>query len=173
MSKKVGFPEITSRPDAPDMKPPRNEDEIVTLHFEFNLGELKNLVQDAVDLNENSAFFAKLAELQEIRDAFKSADEKLDKLQADVKGAINARAKALYGPTWQAIAGDGYKINRSPTGSVYGLMPDIKPNKKFIKIVESIDKDAVEAYVKENSKLPKGIDYNPNRGESIVIRIKK
>ena len=151
----------------------QSSDEIVTLHFEFDLGALKKLVEEAVDLNDNPAFFAKLASFQEIKNAFKTASEQLDKVEVDVKGAINARAKALYGETWQAVAGDGYKVGRQKTGAVYEFNPEAKPNKKFLKVVTSVNTDEVAIYVKENSKLPKGIEYNPSRGETLRITIKK
>ncbi len=150
-----------------------NESEVITLHFEFDLGNLKTLLEQAGELNDNEAFFAKLAEFGEVKEGFKSVDKQLEKLEADIKSAINGRAKALYGETWQAIAGDGYKIGRSKTGSVYDIIPDTKPNKKFLKVTTSVNTDEVDTYVKENSKLPTGIDYNLSRGESLRITIKK
>ena len=148
------------------------EKEIVTIHLDFDMSALREIIWESGSLNDNHDLFSKLSEVQILKSEYKDLGDKIATLESDIKQAINGRAKQLYGATWQTIAGDGYKVNRQSTGSVYGIMADVEPGKKFLKIKKEIDKDAVETYMKENSKLPKGIEYNPNRGESIVIRIK-
>jgi len=80
------------------------------------------------------------------------------------------RPKALYGPQWQAIKGEGYKITRSYTGSIYEVTGEPAP--ELIEIKKSIKSKLVDEYVKAEGKLPEGIGYNPNRGEAIRITVK-
>lgn len=149
-----------------------DSEDIILFHATFDIGNLNTLVEQSGDLNDNEQMFGKLSELQNIKDDLKSITDQIAGLETEIKGIINGRAKALYGVKWQSISGDNYKINKKATGALYDVSPDIKPDKKFLKVVTSIDSDTVKTFIKDNSKLPKGIDYNPNRGETISIKIK-
>ena len=94
----------------------------------------------------------------------------LDKLELEIKAEINAKAKALYGPNWKAIKGDGYKITRSSTGSIYEITGEPAP--ELVEIKRSLKSKLVDEYVKAKGQLPEGVGYNPIRGQAIRITVK-
>ncbi len=140
--------------------------------IKINDDELKQAITSAKDLNDNEAAFAELAKVSQVKKQIKDVLDTLESIEADAKNEIDGRAKALYGSDWQAIAGKGYKITRSRTGSVYTINPDIKPLKKYLVIKETVNTKLVEAEVEVNGKLPKGIEINPSRGTMIKVTIK-
>lgn len=140
--------------------------------IKINDDELKQAIASAKDLNDNEAAFAELAKVSQIKKQIKDVLDTLEGIEADAKNEIDGRAKALYGNDWQAIAGKGYKITRSRTGSVYTINPEIKPLKKYLVIKETVNTKLVDAEVEVNGKLPKGIEINPSRGTMIKVTIK-
>ncbi len=142
------------------------------IEHEIDLKALHEAIDEALDLKDNEMLFGQLSSITSAKNDVKELLDKVEKIELEAKGLINSKAKALYGNDWQVISGKGYKILRSPTGSVFTRNPDVKVSKKFIKIVESIDTDAVKAELDKTEKLPKGIELNPSRGETIKITIK-
>lgn len=140
--------------------------------IKINDDELKQAIASAKDLNDNEAAFAELAKVSQVKKQIKDVLDTLESIEADAKSEIDSRAKALYGSDWQAIAGRGYKISRSKTGSVYNINPELKPNKKYLIIKETVNSKLVDAEVELNGKLPKGIEINPDRGTMIKVTIK-
>lgn len=147
------------------------DDKKITINAELDLEAIEKIAEEALSLDDNAALFAKLAEFATVKHQLDDALDAIKKVEADIKGIINAKAKALYGPNWQAIAGPGYKISRSFTGAKYeqvGAAPE-----EFIIIKQSVDSKAVDNFVKGNSALPEGIAVNQSRGESIRMTIKE
>ena len=140
--------------------------------IKINDDELKQAIASAKDLNDNETAFAELAKVSQVKKQIKDVLDTLESIEADAKSEIDGRAKALYGNDWQAIAGNGYKITRSRTGTVYALNPDVKQAKKYLIIKETINTKLVDAELEVNGKLPKGIEYNPARGTMIRISLK-
>lgn len=140
--------------------------------IKINDDELKQAIASAKDLNDNEAAFAELSKVSQVKKQIKDVLDTLESIEAEAKSEIDSRAKALYGSDWQAIAGRGYKISRSRTGSVYTINPEIKPLKKYLVIKETVNTKLVEAEVEVNGKLPKGIEINPSRGTMIKVTIK-
>lgn len=134
--------------------------------------KLKESITTAADLNNNDEAFAELAAISRFKKQIADALDVVDKIEREAKAAIDSRAKTLYGINWQAIAGQGYKITRSKTGSVYNINPELKPSKKFLIIKESVNSKLVDAEVELHGKLPKGIEINPDRGTMIKVTIK-
>lgn len=145
---------------------------MIELNIKIDEGKLKSLLTEADNLNDNDQVFGKLTEVVAAKKQLEDALETVAKIEAEAKQNIDARAKALYGNDWQAISGTGYKITRSFTGAVYMMNPDQKPDKKFLKIVESLDTAKIKAAIELNGgKLPKGVELNPNRNTSIRITL--
>jgi hypothetical protein len=145
---------------------------MITLNYEINEEELAKTINEAINLNDNDQMFGNLCEVKRAKKDLEEALEKLDTIESIAKGFIDSKARQLYGNDWQTIVGKGYKITRSSTGNVYVRNPDIPVNKKFLKIVESLDTKAIDAELEKTQKLPKGIEVNPSRGTSIRITLK-
>lgn len=145
--------------------------EKVTINLEIDITALKEAIEGATNLNDNEEVFNALAEVFRTKKEITDVLDRIAFIESEAKGLINSKANALYGNEWSAIKGDGYKISKSFTGSVFNILEDVKPPKKFVKIKESLDSKLVEEYIKETGKLPKGIEYNPNRGASIRVTI--
>jgi hypothetical protein len=143
---------------------------VIDLYYRVDDQAIKNVIQEAGDLESNDELFSHLAQIARIKRDFKDVEEVLDKLELEIKTEINDRAKALYGPQWQAIKGDGYKITHSYTGSIYEVTGEPAP--ELVEVKQSIKSKLVDEYVKSKGTLPEGIGYNPNRGEAIRITVK-
>lgn len=126
----------------------------------------------ASKLEDNQQMLEQLTVITKAKNDLKNLLEIVEKHESAAKMLINARAKQLYGNDWQAIAGEGYKITRSFTGAVYTLNPDIPASKKFLEIKTTVNTKAVDAYRDEKEALPKGVELNPSRGESLRITLK-
>lgn len=147
------------------------DDKKIDINVSIDLAEVQGIADAALSLDDNAALFGKLAEFATVKRQLDDAMDAIKKVETDIKGIINAKAKQLYGPQWQAISGPGYKISRSYTGAKYeqvGAAPE-----QFIIIKQSVDSKAVDDYVKANSELPEGIAVNAARGESIRLTIKE
>lgn len=145
---------------------------MITLNYKLDEESLAKSINEAIKLEDNEQMFNNLCEVKRAKMELENALEELDKIEIIAKGLINSKAKQLYGNDWQTIAGNGYKITRSKTGSIYILNPMVKANKKFLEIKETINSKAVDAEIEKSGKLPKGIEVNPNRGESIRVALK-
>jgi len=145
---------------------------MITLNYEINEEELAKSINEAIKLDDNEEMFNQLCTVKRAKLELEDALEKLDGIEVIAKGLINSKAKQLYGTDWQTIASKNYKITRSKTGNVYIRNPEISVNKKFLKIVESLDTKAIDAELEKSQKLPKGVEVNLNRGDSIRITLK-
>jgi len=146
-------------------------DDKIIINAEIDIEAIKKIADEALKLDDNGALFGKLAEFAKAKKQIKDIVELIDKAEVEIKGIINSKAKALYGPNWQAITGPGYKISRSFTGAKYeqvGAAPE-----EFIVIKQSVDSKAVDNYVKAHNEMPEGIAVNQGRGESIRMTIKE
>lgn len=147
-----------------------NKQDIHTF-FEIDTVKLKEVITESATLEDNEELFTRLSSIAHAKKLLKDALDDIESIEGEAKGLINNRAKTLYGASWQVIAGKGYKINRIPTGSIYVRNPDIPAPKKFIEIKESINTAAVDLFIEKTGKLPKGIEVNPARGDSIRISV--
>lgn len=144
--------------------------DVIKIEAEFDLDKLRDIIEKAKDLNDNPKLFKNLVEIEKIKNEAKDIVEQVEKIQTEAKGLIDSKAKALYGNSWEGIKGNGYKISRSPTGSVFDIIGTVQ--KKFKVVKESVDTKLVEKYIKEKGKLPAGLEYNKSRGHSIRITVK-
>lgn len=143
----------------------------LVVHAEIDLDTTLVHIADAPELESSEAVFEGLSQ---IAAAKAEANRVLDEVVAaelQVKQAINDKAKALYGPNWEAIKGERFKIVRYRTGSIYELAGEADP--EFLKVTTTVDSDAVDKYVTERETLPEGIEINPNRGETIRITVQR
>jgi len=143
----------------------------VKIELELDIEALKEVIEKAKDLNDNQDLFSQLVEVYRAKKQVADVLDQLISIETEAKGFIKAKADNLFGKEWSAIKGDGYKITKSGTGSVFNILPEAKPPKKFLVIKESLDSKLVEAHIKETGKLPKGIEYNPSRGSSLRVTI--
>lgn len=139
-------------------------------YFGVDVEALKKSVEDATKIEDSEEFFTQMTAVVGIERLIKDVLEQVGSVVTDVKGLVNAKAKALYGPDWQVISADRFKITRSKTGDLYLI--NGTPNPKFIKIKKSVDSKAIEEFVAKNDKLPAGIEINDQRGESLRISFK-
>lgn len=140
--------------------------------FEFwgiDKHELKETIGRASSM-QGEEFYNTLLSITGFKNSIKEALDEVDGLEREVKSLINDRAKKDYGNDWQAIKGDNFKITRSKTGSMYLI--NGKPNSKFVVVKSTVNSDAVNEFVENNERLPKGIEINDQRGESLRITVK-
>jgi hypothetical protein len=140
------------------------------IEAEINLDWLREQIEKATELTGDEEFFEQLSAVEVVKKQLKDVEDQIKTVEAEAKGMINARAKALYGNDWQVISGKHVKITRSKTGDVYTI--NGTPSAKFVKVKKSVDSKLVDEYVVKNSKLPKGIEINDKRGESLRITVK-
>ena len=77
------------------------DDKKVIINVEIDLDEVNNIVSEALKLEDNAELFTKLAEFAKIKKQIADAVEAIDRVEVDIKGVINAKAKQLYGNDWQ------------------------------------------------------------------------
>lgn len=145
-------------------------DNTININATFNLVELREQIEKATKIEDGEQFFESLSEVYKIKAEIGAIMDQITSIEADAKGLINTKAKALYGNEWQAISGEKFKITRSRTGDVYTITGQAPP--RFVKIKKTVDSKAVDNYVAEKGKLPTGIEINDQRGESIRVTLK-
>lgn len=145
-------------------------DNKVRIEAEFDLEALKASIENVKDFDKAEDFFAQLSEVQRVKTEINDVLDIMKSVEAEAKGLVNAKAKALYGDEWSAIKGHGFKITRSHTGAVFTITG--RPNARFVETKKSVKSDEVKEYIVEHDgQLPSGIEYNPDRGESIKIKV--
>lgn len=142
------------------------------LDLEIDVDGLKEAIAGASKLDSNFEVFKQLSSVAHAKKQVADLLEQVEVVEAEAKGLINSKATALYGPAWTAIAGEGYKITRSPTGSVYTRAPDVPVDDKFVEVKEVLLTKEIDAEIEKTGKLPEGIELNPSRGTSIRITVK-
>lgn len=145
---------------------------MIELNYKLDEEELASSINEAIKLEDNERMFDSLCEVKRAKLELEDALEKLEKIEIIAKGLINSKAKQLYGNDWQTIVSKGYKITRSSTGNIYIRNPDLPVSKKFIELKECLLTKLIDAELEKTGKLPKGIEINPSRGESIRITLK-
>ena len=146
-----------------------SDDKKILIHAVIDMAEVEQIVTDALKIEDAPGLFEHLSKIAQVKKMLADASEQLAKAEADAKGLINAKAKQLYGDNWQAIKGRNFKISRSYTGAKYEHTA--AADEAFIVVKTSVDSKAVETFVKENNKLPEGIEVNRARGEMIRITV--
>lgn len=144
----------------------------MTVNYTLKPEELTKSIQEAFTLENNEELFGKLADVFKAKKDLKDLLDQIEKIESEAKNAINSKARALYGPNWTAIKGKGYKITRSKAGAVYTRLEGAKIGKRFIKVIESLNTEAIDEELEKTGKLPKGLDFNPNRSEVIRVTLK-
>lgn len=145
--------------------------DVIDIELKVDIKSIRETIENALELNDNQQLFEKIVEFEIVK---KQANDLLDtikSIEADVKGLINSKANALYTDKWEAIKGKHYKITKSPTGSVFII--DGEPENEFVVIKKSLDTKLVNNYIKDNGKLPSGVQYNEARGTSIRINVQE
>ncbi len=140
------------------------------IEAEFDLEGFKNALESTKTIKGDEEFFTKLGAIDVLKSQLKTVSDELISLETEAKGLIDARAKALYGDNWQVIDGERVKIVKSPIGSVYDIADTTSA--KFVVVKKSANTKAIEDFVVKNSKLPKGVELNPDRGWSMRIKVK-
>lgn len=141
----------------------------INISVDIDLTPFIDAIENAKSLDGNEAF-TNLTGIYAAKKELKDALERVEKIESEAKGLINAKAKQLYGNDWAVIKGDNYKITRSFTGAVYEI--DGAPKSDFVEIKKTVNTSAVKAYAElHEGLLPKGIVTNGNRGESLRITI--
>jgi hypothetical protein len=144
----------------------------ININININPDEIISVLEKVKKLENNDQVFKMLSQVATPKQELKDALEIIEDAERKIKRAISDRAGKLYGKDWQAIAGNGYKIGRQMSGSVYELENDAEVPDEFKKVAISLDSDIVTSYVKANGKLPDGIVVNPNRQEVIRLTVK-
>lgn len=142
-----------------------------TLHYEIDIEQLRSTIDNALKLEDNASIFNELSTIAKAKKEVSDLLEAIEKIEREAKGAINAKAKALYGIDWSVIKGDGYKIIRYFGGDVYAKAEGAKISPKFTKIIEKLDTEAITAYLEEKQELPDGLELNSNRSEIVRVTV--
>jgi len=145
---------------------------MITLNYELDDKKLADSINNAIELKDNNEMFEQLSAVSKVKKYLEDALDKVAQIELVAKGLINSKAKQLYGKDWQTVTGQGYKITRSSTGNIYVRNSDLPVSKKFVELKESLLTKVIDAELEKTGKLPKGIELNPSRGESIRITIK-
>lgn len=145
---------------------------MISLNYEIDEEKLAETINEAIKLKDNNEMFEQFSLVAKAKNELKDALDKLEGIEIIAKGLINSKAKQLYGKDWQTVTGQGYKITRSSTGNIYVRNPDLPVSKKFIELKESLLTKIIDAELEKTGKLPKGIEINPNRNESIRITLR-
>ena len=145
--------------------------EKVELHKVIDADSIEKTIRKSKDLQNDESVFSDLAWLMDNKRMVDNLLDEWEDLERKIKQALNDKAKGLLGPNWKALDGDGFKLRRSLTGSVYEMSEPDKVDDEFVEVKLSVKTKEVETNIKENSKLPEGLSYNPKRNESIRISI--
>lgn len=145
--------------------------DVIDIELKVDIKSIRETIENALELNDNQQLFEKIVEFEIVK---KQANDLLDtvkSIEADVKGLINSKANALYTDKWEVIAGRNYKIIKSPTNNVFNITDTVEA--EFVVVKKTANTKIINQYIKDNGKLPKGVEYNMERGTSIRINIKE
>lgn len=132
---------------------------------------IEKIIRKSKNLQTDEAVFSEIAWIMDNKRVIDEMNEVWEELERKVKQALNDKAKELLGKDWTALDGDGFSLRRSLTGSVYTLTDPDKVPEDLLDVKISVKSKEVDNYIKANSKLPDGLSYNPNRNESIRIKL--
>jgi len=142
----------------------------IDIELHIDIESLRETIESALDLNDNQLLFEKLIEFESAKKKINEALDLIKSIEADAKGLILSKANALYTDKWEVIAGSHYKITKSPTNNVFNVTDEA--DNEYIVVKKTANTKVINQYIKDNGKLPKGIDYNMERGTSIRINVK-
>lgn len=163
--------QLNPLPKQPKSEPAPAIDVLAALGI--NLDQLKVIVDKSTKLEDDAKFFEALSAMTFAKKAVLDTLEQVESLETEAKGLINAKAKALYGNDWQVIAGEHFKISRSPTGQLYELVSPDEVQPEFLKVKFAPNAKAIDDFREANdNKLPTGVAINEHRGETIKITVK-
>ena len=140
------------------------------IEIDIDLDQLRADIETATKIDSDERFFEGITIIERVKKDIKDLSDDIYSIEQDVKGLINTKAKAIYGGDWQVIKGETFKITRSKTGDLYLINGE--PHKKFLKVKTSVDSKAVDEYIEKYDALPRDIEINDKRGESLRITIK-
>ncbi len=132
---------------------------------------IEKIIRKSKNLQTDEAVFSEIAWIMDNKRVIDEMNEVWEELERKVKQALNDKAKELLGKDWTALDGDGFSLRRSLTDSVYTLTDPDKVPEDLLDVKISVKSKEVDNYIKANSKLPDGLSYNPNRNESIRIKL--
>lgn len=139
---------------------------------EIKLAPITQAIEKSKDLKADRKVFTELAQVALARKEVEDILDQIEAVEREVKLAVNARAKALYGEDWTAVQGPGFKFSRSFGGSIYDIPEPAKVDTKFLKVTVRPNTDKINEFRETKNALPDGIELNPNRNESIKITVK-
>lgn len=143
----------------------------IELHIIINADKIERTIRKSKDLQADEEIFHELSWLMSNKKAVDNLVDEWEALERTIKQALNDKAKSLLGPNWKALDGDGFKLRRSMTGSIYQISEPDKVPDNLLEVKLSVKAKEVENYIKANSKLPEGLTYNPNRNEQLRITL--
>lgn len=144
---------------------------MITLNIEIDDERIKEVIEQSKDLGKDEKVFKMLSDLMSHKKMVDDMNDLWGSIERDIKQALNDKAKDLLGKDWTALDGQGFSLRRSLTGSVYTLTDPDKVPEELLDVKITVKSKEVDNYIKANSKLPDGLSYNPNRNESIRIKL--
>jgi hypothetical protein len=144
----------------------------IELHISIDVDRIEKTIRKSKDLQLDEQVFHELSWLMDNKKAVDELNDQWEAVEKTIKQALNDKAKALLGPQWKALDGDGFSLRRSLTGAIYQIADAEKIPEALLDVKLTVKSKEVENYIKANSKLPDGLSYNPNRNEQIAIKLK-
>ena len=86
--------------------------EPIIINAEFDIEELRTSIENVKKIENAEDFFKQLGEVQRVKTELAAVADQLKTIEAEAKGLINSKAKALFGDEWVAVKGHGFKITR-------------------------------------------------------------
>lgn len=143
--------------------------DVIDIELKVDIKSIRETIENALELNDNQQLFEKLIEFESAKKKINDALDLIKSIETDAKGLIISKANTLYTDKWEAIKGKNYKITKSSTGSVFNVT-DEAPD-EFVVIKRTANTKVINQYIKDNGKLPKGLEYNESRGVSLRITV--
>jgi len=145
--------------------------DVIDIELKVDIKKLRETIESALDLNDNQQLFEQLIEFERVKKQVANIMDSIKSIEADAKGLIASKANALYTDKWEAVSGKNYKITKSPTNNVFNITDAVEA--EFVVVKKTANTKIINQYIKDNGKLPNGVDYNMERGTSIRINIKE
>jgi len=126
-----------------------------TTDLVFNLNEMTALVKEG-----NAIVLNGKAELSLLK--FLQFCKQVDKLKEELKEQILISGNAIM-PNFKGVEGEKVKISVREYGARYEMNSQVED--EFVITRKYVDADKVDAYIKENGTLPKGIEETQREGK--------
>lgn len=150
---------------------------VVSVSVVVDLDTYEKAIKEAPTLHNSDALFKILSNIAADKKEIKEALETIEAVESIIKDTISKRMKSDEGDAWEVVEGEGYRITRSKTGSVYDFNATytekdiLKIPADFVKVDYKPNAKNIDEYIKAHSSLPGGIMYNPHRGDKITINL--